>query len=60
MENTSCRRGAASAIKSLSIHHPEEVMEHLLHQPLPPDRGTEECWYELGTDQIFGLQASFH
>lgn len=58
MENASCRRGAANAIKSLSAHHPEEVMEHLLHQPLPPDRGTEECWRELGSDDEFGLHVS--
>ena len=56
MENASCRRSAAHSIKSLSTHHPEEVMEHLLHQPLPPDRGTEECWRELGTDDDFGIR----
>lgn len=57
MENTSCRRTAAIAVKSLTLHHPEEVMEHLLHQPLPPDRGTEECWRELGSEEECGLKS---
>ncbi|XP_008560336.1 maestro heat-like repeat-containing protein family member 1 [Microplitis demolitor] len=57
MENTSCRHAAATAIKSLTHHHPEEVIEHLLHQPLPPDRGTEESWRELGSDEETGLIA---
>nr|ACE75349.1 HEAT repeat-containing protein [Glyptapanteles indiensis] len=57
MENSSCRHAAATAIKSLTLHHPEEVIEHLLHQPLPPDRGTEECWQELGSDEETGLVA---
>lgn len=57
IENASCRHAAATAIKSLTLHHPEEVIEHLLHQPLPPDRGTEESWRELGSDEETGLVA---
>ncbi|XP_024939150.1 maestro heat-like repeat-containing protein family member 1 isoform X2 [Cephus cinctus] len=57
MENTSCRRGAATAVRSLMKHHPQEVIEQLIRQPLPLDRGTEECWKELGNDQESGLQA---
>lgn len=56
MENSSCRRTAAGAIKILTIHHPDEVIEHLLHQPLPLDRGTEECWKELGSEEEFGIK----
>lgn len=56
MENSSCRRTAAGAIKALTIHHLDEVIEHLLHQPLPPDRGTEECWKELGSEESYGLK----
>ncbi|XP_063985336.1 maestro heat-like repeat-containing protein family member 1 [Diachasmimorpha longicaudata] len=52
MENSSCRQTSAEAIKVLTIHHPEEVLEHLLHQPLPLDRGTEECWRRLGSDDF--------
>ncbi|XP_011301504.1 maestro heat-like repeat-containing protein family member 1 [Fopius arisanus] len=55
MENSSCRQTSAEAIKILTIHHPEEVFEHLLHQPLPLDRGTEECWKKLGVDD-FGIR----
>ncbi|XP_034951758.1 maestro heat-like repeat-containing protein family member 1 [Chelonus insularis] len=57
MENSSSRLLAASAVKSLIIHHPEEVMEHLLHQPLPPDRETEECWRQIGNSEEFGIMA---
>ncbi|KAK0166476.1 hypothetical protein PV328_004896 [Microctonus aethiopoides] len=56
IQNASCRRIIAGAIKTLTIHHPEEVFEHLLHQPLPPDRGTEECWKELGSEEECGLK----
>lgn len=52
MENSSCRQTSAEAIKVLTIHHPEEVFEHLLHQPLPLDRGTEECWRKLGGEDF--------
>ncbi|XP_043485318.1 maestro heat-like repeat-containing protein family member 1 [Leptopilina heterotoma] len=56
MENVSCLRNAAMTIKYLMKHHSQVVLEHLLHQPLPLDRGTQECWKELGTHEEFGLQ----
>ena len=58
MENVSCKKGAAAAIQSLSIHHPEEIVEHLLQQPLPLDRGTKECWRELGKSEDIGSHVS--
>ena len=58
MENLSCLRNAAITIKSLVVHHSQVVTEHLLHQPLPLDRGTQECWKELGADEELGLQVS--
>lgn len=58
MENVSCLRNAAMTIKYLMKHHSQVVLEHLLHQPLPLDRGTQECWKELGTHEEFGLQVS--
>ncbi|XP_014215700.1 maestro heat-like repeat-containing protein family member 1 isoform X1 [Copidosoma floridanum] len=57
MENASCKRGAAGAVKSLSTQHPQEVVEHLLHQPLPLDRGTKECWMELGKSEDTGSRS---
>lgn len=57
MENSSCKKGAACAVKSLSEHHCREVVEHLLQQPLPLDRGTKECWRELGKTDETGSQS---
>lgn len=48
MDNISHRHLAIVAIKSLLMHHPQEVVEHLLRQPLPLELGMEECWKELG------------
>jgi hypothetical protein len=48
IENSSCKKGAAMAIKALSRHYPEDIVEHLLHQPLPLDNCTKGCWKELG------------
>lgn len=58
MENASCKKGAAAAVRSLSTHHSQEVVEHLLHQPLPLDRGTKECWKELGKSDEVGSQVN--
>ena len=58
MENTSCKKGAAKAIKFLSSHHPLEVVEHLLQQPLPLDRGTIDCWKALGGSEEIGSHVS--
>lgn len=52
MENTNCRNSAATAIVLLMAHHPEEVTERLLHQPLPLDRSTELCWKEVGNNDL--------
>ncbi|KAK2577321.1 hypothetical protein KPH14_003451 [Odynerus spinipes] len=57
MEDSSCRRSTAIAIKSLMAHHPEEVIERLLCQPLPLDRGSEECWKALGVSLDLGSRA---
>ena len=59
MENVSCLRNAAVTITSLMVHHLQVVTEILLHQPLPLDHGTQECWKELGTNDELGLQVSF-
>ena len=56
MENVSCKREAANAIKSLSMHHPHEVVEHLLQQPLPLDQSTIDCWKILGNSEKIGSQ----
>lgn len=56
MENASCKKGAASAIKALCKHHPQDIIEHLLQQPLPLDRGTKDCWKELGRSTEIGSQ----
>ena len=55
MENEDCRKGAATTIKSLSKHHLEDVVDRLLLQPLPLDRGTRECWKELGREDDTNL-----
>ncbi|XP_031777051.1 maestro heat-like repeat-containing protein family member 1 isoform X2 [Nasonia vitripennis] len=57
MDNASCRKGAANAIRSLSAHYAQEIVEHLLHQPLPLDSGTKECWRELGKSEEIGSHA---
>lgn len=54
MENASCRYIATVAIVSLMKHHPEEVAEHLLSQPLPLDPGTALCWKEIGNNDFLG------
>lgn len=54
MESASCRYIATAAIVSLMTHHPEEVIEHLLSQPLPLDRGTALCWKEIGSNETLG------
>lgn len=54
MENASCRYIATVAIVSLMKHHPEEVTEHLLSQPLPLDPGTTLCWKEIGNNDFLG------
>ncbi|KAJ8688258.1 hypothetical protein QAD02_024053 [Eretmocerus hayati] len=56
MDNASCKKGAAAAIVALSVHHSSEVLEHLLRQPLPLDRGSKECWRELGKSESVGPQ----
>ncbi|XP_048515831.1 maestro heat-like repeat-containing protein family member 1 isoform X2 [Athalia rosae] len=56
MENISCKKGAITAIKTLVTHHPHEVVEALLNQPLPLNKDTETCWKELGTNDELGLQ----
>lgn len=56
MENISCKKGAINAIKTLATHHPQEVVEALLCQPLPLSKDTETCWKELGTNDETGLQ----
>uniref|UniRef100_A0ABD2XLD7 Maestro heat-like repeat-containing protein family member 1 n=1 Tax=Trichogramma kaykai TaxID=54128 RepID=A0ABD2XLD7_9HYME len=48
-ENPMCRHGAAIAVQSLARHHSQSVVEHLLRQPLPLDRGCKECWRQLGS-----------
>lgn len=58
MENASCKRGAAKAIKALSTHYPQEVIEHVLQQPLPLDKGTKECWKVLGSSLEIGSQVN--
>ncbi|XP_046813255.1 maestro heat-like repeat-containing protein family member 1 [Vespa crabro] len=57
MEDSSYRRNTAIAIKFLMEHHPEEVIERLLCQPLPLDRGSEECWKALGVSLDLGSRA---
>ncbi|KYN02585.1 PREDICTED: maestro heat-like repeat-containing protein family member 1 [Cyphomyrmex costatus] len=57
MENASCRYIATVAIVSLMKHHPEEVIEHLLSQPLPLDPGTALCWKEIGNNDFLGPRA---
>ncbi|KAL6261907.1 hypothetical protein P5V15_006990 [Pogonomyrmex californicus] len=57
MENMSCKYIASTAVVSLMKHHPEEVIEHLLSQPLPLDPGTAMCWKEIGNDDFLGLRA---
>ncbi|XP_012526722.2 maestro heat-like repeat-containing protein family member 1 isoform X1 [Monomorium pharaonis] len=57
MENASCRYIATVAIVSLMKHHPEEVTEHLLSQPLPLDPGTALCWKEIGNNDFLGPRA---
>lgn len=57
MENASCRYIATVAIVSLMKHHPEEVAEHLLSQPLPLDPGTALCWKEIGNNDFLGPRA---
>lgn len=52
MENAECRITAAAAIVLLMEHHPEEVIERLLLQPLPLDRATELCWKEIGNNDL--------
>lgn len=54
IENRSCRYVAITAIVSLMKHHPEEVSEYLLSQPLPLDPGTRLCWREIGNDEYLG------
>jgi len=54
MENASCRYSATVAIVSLMKHHPEEVTEYLLSQPLPLDPGTALCWKEIGNNDFLG------
>ncbi|KAG7209580.1 hypothetical protein KM043_011242 [Ampulex compressa] len=44
MQNIVCRRSVACAIEELMMHHPEEVMDRLLSQPLPLDHASEDCW----------------
>lgn len=56
MENASCRYIATVAIVSLMKHHPEEVTERLLSQPLPLDPGTALCWKEIGNNDFLGLR----
>ncbi|XP_058805829.1 maestro heat-like repeat-containing protein family member 1 [Phymastichus coffea] len=56
MENASCKKTAAAAVRALSTYHLQEVVEHLLHQPLPLDRGSKECWKELGKADDIGSQ----
>lgn len=57
IENRSCRYVAITAIVSLMKHHPEEVSEYLLSQPLPLDPGTRLCWREIGNDEYLGGRA---
>lgn len=57
MENASCRYIATVSIVSLMKHHPEEVIEHLLSQPLPLDPGTALCWKEIGNNDFLGPRA---
>lgn len=52
MENANCRITAAAAIVLLMAHHPEEVIERMLLQPLPLDRATELCWKEIGNNDL--------
>lgn len=59
MEDSSYRRSTAVAIKSLMEHHPEEVIERLLCQPLPLDKGSEECWKALGVSLDLGSCVCF-
>lgn len=54
MENASCKYITTVAIVSLMKHHPEEVIEHLLYQPLPLDPGTALCWKEIGNNDFLG------
>lgn len=54
MENVSCRREAANAIKSLMAYNMEQATERLLAQPLPLDRGVEDCWKEIGHSNDLG------
>ncbi|XP_015183266.1 PREDICTED: maestro heat-like repeat-containing protein family member 1 [Polistes dominula] len=57
MEDINYRKSTSVAIKSLMEHHPEEVIERLLCQPLPLDRGSEECWKALGISSDLGTRA---
>nr|XP_050863894.1 maestro heat-like repeat-containing protein family member 1 [Vespula vulgaris] len=57
MEDSNYRKSTAVAIKSLMEHHPEEVIERLLCQPLPLDKGSEECWKALGLSLDLGSRA---
>lgn len=56
MDNTTCRHIATLAIKSLMQHHPQELVEQMLKQPLPLDRSSEHCWREFGSNPELGLQ----
>ncbi|EGI58311.1 PREDICTED: maestro heat-like repeat-containing protein family member 1 [Acromyrmex echinatior] len=57
MENANCRYTATVAVVSLMKHHPEEVIEYLLSQPLPLDPGTALCWKEIGNNDFLGPRA---
>ncbi|KAI4498116.1 hypothetical protein M0802_006940 [Mischocyttarus mexicanus] len=57
MEDINHRKSTAVSIKSLMEHHPEEVIERLLYQPLPLDRGSEECWKALSISLDLGSRA---
>lgn len=58
MENSSCLRVVIMAIIELMRHHPEEVIEHLLSQPLPLDPGTMLCWKEISKTDSLGYRVS--
>lgn len=60
MEDSNYRKSTAVAIKSLMEHHPEEVIERLLCQPLPLDKGSEECWKALGLSLDLGSRVRFN
>ncbi|XP_046485809.1 maestro heat-like repeat-containing protein family member 1 isoform X1 [Neodiprion pinetum] len=56
IENASCKKGAINAIKTLATHHPHEVVEALLRQPLPLSKDAEICWKEFATSNEIGIQ----